>query len=64
MTYFSTVWIACLGVQTTIFLDVLKGVVHQPTFTALVTLRVGAVHQLLFTKGHKLPRLDCMLAFH
>ena len=62
--YLSTVGITLFSIQTAIFLDVLKSIIHYPTFTTIVTVLAGAVHQLLLTEGYKLSRLDRMLALH
>lgn len=49
-----------LGGKAAVLDNVLKGIIDRARFAAVVALRCGAVHQLLFGGGHKLARGDGM----
>jgi len=44
--------------------DVLKGIIHQPTIASLVTIRGGAIHELLLREGHQGASGDLVSTFH
>ena len=50
----SSVGVVALSGQTTVLDGVGEGVVHQTTVAALVTLRAGAVHELLLRQRDKI----------
>ena len=62
MTHISSVWVAGSRADASIALDVLEGVVHEATITASIAVLPRAVHQLLFTQAHQIPRLLEVLA--
>lgn len=57
LTYIASVRITGAGAYPTIVLDVLEGIVHEPTVAASIAILPGAVDQLLFTEAHKVPCL-------
>lgn len=61
MTHLGCVGVGGLRVQSSVLLDVGKGLVHQTTVAALVALRPGAVHQVLLAQGHQLASLPEVL---
>lgn len=61
VTHLALVGVGSLRVNSSVFLDVGEGLVHQTTVAALVALRSGAVHQVLLAQGHQLARLPKVL---
>lgn len=61
VTNLALVGVGSLRVNSSVFLDVGEGLVHQATVAALVALRSGAVHQVLLAQGHQLARLPKVL---
>lgn len=59
----SFVRIGLLGVDAAVVLDVLEGVVHQTSVAPVVTIRLGAVDQVLFRERHQVPSLTEVLTF-
>lgn len=55
--HLSLIRVGLLSVDSSIGLDVLEGVVHQPSHAAHVAIIAGAVNQLLLAQGHQLPGL-------
>lgn len=55
--HLSLIRVALLRVDPSIHLDVLKGIVHQASHAAHVSIVAGAVNQLLLTQRHQLASL-------
>lgn len=56
-SHLSLIRVGLLGVDASVGLDVLEGVVHQASVAAVVAVTAGAVHQLLLAQGHQLAGL-------
>lgn len=56
-SHLSLVRVGLLGVDASVGLDVLEGIVHQASVAAVVAVTARAVHQLLLAQGHQLAGL-------
>lgn len=56
-SHISLIRVGLLGVDASVGLDVLEGVVHQASVAAVVAVTAGAVHQLLLAQGHQFAGL-------
>lgn len=56
-SHISLIRVGLLGVEASVGLDVLEGVVHQASVAAVVAVTAGAVNQLLLAQGHQLAGL-------
>lgn len=54
-THISSVRIARGRADASVALDVLKGIVHEPSIAASITILPRTVHQLLITQANKVP---------
>lgn len=62
-THISSVGIAGGRADASVALDVLEGIVHEPSIAAGIAILPRTVHQLLLTQADKVPRLFKVLAF-
>ena len=58
----SLVWVAVLGVDALVLLDVLECVVHETTVAPVIAVLSGTVDQVLLAQGYQLAGLSEVLA--
>jgi hypothetical protein len=61
--YLRLVWITLLRVDALVGLHIFERVVHEASFTSVVAILAGTVHQVLFRQGNQLARSTFVLAF-
>ena len=63
ISYHSNVWITLFGVNTTICLDILEGIIHQTSIATQVSKITRTINQVLFTETDQVARFLFMLPF-
>ncbi len=62
ITYFAFVRVGVLGVNASVVLDVLEGVVHQAAVATVVTVLGRTIDEVLLAERHELARLAKVLS--